>query len=152
VSTADHILDQIDDALEDWSVSDDAMRSRPAAEPGIRGATPTVQIMDEVGEWQELRGVTGIELHIDSAEFDQAMQALREQIARVQAERVRQVQQVLGAVRVAFAAMAKPAAKAADNFRHLPEAVGCNDCGTPAPRRDRPAWQSPYGPARRRRR
>ena len=37
-----------------------------------------------------------------------------------------------------------------DNLRHLPEAEGCNDC-TPPPRRDRSAWQSPYGPARRRR-
>jgi hypothetical protein len=38
VSTADHILDQIDNALTDYAVSDDAMRSAPAAEVQTLGA------------------------------------------------------------------------------------------------------------------
>lgn len=49
-----------------------------------------------------------------------------------------------------------------DMFRHAPEAEDCDDCGDPVeppvrpspplPRRNgRPGWQSPYGPARRRR-
>lgn len=36
-------------------------------------------------------------------------------------------------------------------FEAMKQAGVCDDHGRPLPRRDRPAWQSPYGPPRRRR-
>ncbi|MFS4103813.1 hypothetical protein [Streptomyces sp. PD-S100-1] len=52
---SDDILAQIDHALDDWTVSEDAMRHRPEDDPeGIRGFTPRVQIVDEVGQWDEI--------------------------------------------------------------------------------------------------
>ena len=150
---SDDILNQIDGALEDWSVSGDAMRSRPApdapAEPsGIRGTTPTVQIWDEAGEWQEI-GVTSIDFHIDPPEIDpeftQAWEEFHDRIARARIARERSVVAAFREIQAALQAVTDA------DFQHLPEADGCNDCSKPARRRDRPAWQSPYGPAQRRR-
>jgi hypothetical protein len=158
---ADDILAQIDHALEDWEVGPDAMRSRPepAETPGIRGATPIVHIMDEAGEWQEI-GVTSIDFHINPPEIDpdfrQAWEEMRERLVRVEAERARRAQAVLEAFARAYMQAVKPAVEAAG--RAIAEAAqaiqqaGLTDTdGRPARRRDRPAWQSPYGPARRKR-
>lgn len=84
---------------------------------------------------------------------------IHEYLARIQAERVRRAQAAIDAFVRTMAAAFAPAAEracrdmseAAEALRHLPEAEGCNDCSKPTPPRDRPAWQSPYGPARRRR-
>lgn len=163
MSTADHILDQIDNALHDYDVSDDAMRSRPEPEPvAFGGFTPTVQIMDEAGEWQDL-GVASAEIHITTApELEEFAQRWADFVERLQARRREEARQARAAFEAfgrAYAQAMKPAMEAvAQGFaeiqkamQHVPEAVGCNDCGQPAPPRDRPAWQSPYGPARRRR-
>lgn len=169
MTSSNDILAQIDSALGDGTVGPDAMRVRPApeAEPagkshGFRGATPTVYIADEVGEWQQVEGIGSIEVCIESPaidpEFARRWQELSEYLNRVQLERARRAQAVLEAFVQAVATTLAPAVERAaremsetgDAFRHLPEAEDCNQC-TPLPRRDRPAWQTPYGPARRRR-
>ncbi|NUS89382.1 MAG: hypothetical protein HOY75_43455 [Streptomyces sp.] len=157
------VLNQINNTLEDWDVSDDAMRSRPAPEPPVaRGYTPTVAIMDEAGEWQQI-GVTSIEIQVErpatDPEFERNWEQVREYFARLQAERIRQAEIVVQAFTHAVNTVIKPAiqqasrdlAQAREAFRHLPEAIGCNDCSKPPRPRDRPAWQSPYGPPQRRR-
>jgi hypothetical protein len=164
VTSADDVLNQIDSALYDVTVSADAMRSRPVAEPAdIQGVTPTVYIADEAGDWQEIQGVirVSIDTEIDQASIDPMAittqapapdwSTVRDAIVRVEAEQARRAEIVLEGLKRAMAQLATPVGEAADAFRHLPEAVGCNDCKPPAPPRDRPAWQSPYGPARRRR-
>jgi hypothetical protein len=167
---ADEIIDQIDGALYDWSVSDDAMRSRPADE--TRAAT--VSVMGEDGQWQEIGTAVSFELDVDTGDFQQQWQAARERMIRLHVERAERMQAAMDEFIRAFTEAMKPAAEAASrgmaeiaaalqrpageaatsrqrNFRHLPEAEGCNQCGPPRRPRDRPAWQSPYGPPRRRR-
>jgi len=160
VTSTNDILDQIDTALGDYSVSDDAMRSRPASEadPGqieqplqFHGTVPVVQIMDEAnGEWQTVEGVEAIEVCIESPaidpEFARRWQELSDYLQRVQLERARRAQEILAAIRQAFRQMAPAVEEAARNVTAAAEAVQ-----KAPPRRDRPAWQSPYGPARRRR-
>ncbi|NED75343.1 hypothetical protein G3I51_24070 [Streptomyces sp. SID9944] len=124
---SDDILSQIDHALDDWTVSDDAMRSRPEGDGGgINGFVPRVQIPDE---------------------FAEAWAAFAERVAQAEAERAAHVRAVMEALGRAMKPVAKAAQQAAAN---LAQAV---QQGRPAPsgrRLDRPAWQSPYGPARRR--
>ncbi|MFH8804088.1 hypothetical protein ACH4F6_31620 [Streptomyces sp. NPDC017936] len=174
---SDDILDQIDSALHDWTVSDDAMRSAPEPLPlpgrvpvvemrsqpeagtiSLDGASASVMVMDEAGEWQELGGVRSIDFHIQppqiDPEFQRTWQEFREHVARVEAERIRRARAVIEAFGRAYIEAVKPAAEsAARALAALQEALQ-RDVGTPnAPgRRDgRPAWQSPYGPPRRRR-
>lgn len=153
----DDILSQIDNTLEDWAVSGDAMRSRPAREPNA----PHVSIMNEAGEWQEIEGVTSVEFHIEppaiDADFIQSLQQLQEHLARTHAERVRQAQAFLDAFKQIFEQTVAPAVQeaarnAAKGLASVKRAADCDvHCGPPPPPRDRPAWQSPYGPARQRR-
>jgi hypothetical protein len=166
---ADDILAQIDHALEDWEVGPDAMRSRPASAAtdgpaSIRGTVPTVQIMDEIGEWQEI-GVLSVDF--DEYTIDQSTitpvaaqtgptvtwEEIREPIVRIEAEQERRAQ-ILRAYMQAFTEAAKPAVEAAGRaFAELQQAMRqAAPPQAPTRRRDRPAWQSPYGPARRRRR
>lgn len=162
---SDEILAQIDDTLDDWAVSDDAMRSRPAdeasAEPfQMGGIVPVVQIMDEAGEWQEASGITSIDFHIEPPEIDpdfqRSWQQMQEYFARAQAERMRRAEEALEAFARALTVAVKPAAdqalrdlaQAAQAFQQLQEAA---DCPPPPRSRDRPPWQSPYGPPQRRR-
>jgi hypothetical protein len=156
VSTADHVLDQIDSALHDWSVSDDAMRSRPEPEPiSFGGFTPTVQIMDEAGEWQDL-GVTTVEIHIteppEFADFARQWADFIDRMHRQRVEHVRRVEEAFEAFGQALAHSVQPAAEqAAHSFEVLQQTMERDPQRAPKPRRDRPAWQTPYGPARRRR-
>lgn len=160
---SDDILAQIDSALGDWSVGPDAMRVQPAAEPfHFGGATPLLYIADEVDGWQQVEGVASVEFCVDVSEvFEEAAEAwaqITERIRQAEHERVRRERAALEAFVQAVRSMLAPAVEraassmsdATEAFRHLPEAEGCNDC-KPALRRDRPAWQTPYGPARRRR-
>lgn len=182
MSTADHILDQIDNALHDWSVSDDAMRSRPEPAvlpeprtlPGrvpvvdmhsrpeagticLDGFRATVMAMDEAGEWQDLGGARSVDFHIEppqiDPDFQRAWREMQEYIARVQAERVRRAQEALEAFARAYTQAIRPAMEAAaKGLAEIQKAAQhVNPPLPPGRRHDRPAWQSPYGPARRRR-
>lgn len=150
---ADNILDQIDSCLGDYAVSDDAMRSAPdlpplpAVRPRANGAVVLVQrLIDRHGlSAEEARAA------VLAAEYGLDTDHARLAAAEAQAA----LEEITTQLRAAFEPMLQ---RVADQFRQikeafqrLPEAAGCDDCGTPARRRDRPAWQSPYGPARRRR-
>ena len=134
MSTADQIIDQIDSAVEDWTISEDAMRSRPTAETvpatGIWIGPVGAEAYDET-TWQRLEGVTGIdfgpeqEVYVITVDTTEAVEQLRRLSVGLQA----------------LTEASKPACEAASaNVDHCP----------PPSRRDRPAWQSPYGPPRRR--
>lgn len=151
MSTADHILDQIDHALGDYSVSDDAMRSRP--EPaGPRGKT-TMSIMGADGEWQEVGGIATIDIEVDTGGVDQQLARLA---ARQNTERrVIEIHEALRSFMRGYAEAVRPAIE--EFGRQLQAASQAmrsagliDDHGKAVRRRDRPAWQSPYGPARRR--
>lgn len=114
------ILDQIDAAVEDWATGPDAMRHAPDA------------FRPEPATLTELRAQPGI---------------TPEQIAFVRETWESFLRVYVQAVGPAIAR----AAKAFDEFaRQLREAGLANEDGTPARRPGRPAWQSPYGPQRRR--
>lgn len=174
MSTADHILDQIDHALHDYDVSDDAMRSAPAATTW-RGHSVSMEITDEavgeprmwiapvgvspdqVGEWQEIGGVATVDIHITTPpDFEEFAQRWADFVERLQARRreeARQAQAAFEAFGRAYAQAVKPAVEAvAQGFAEIQKAMRhVNPPLPPGRRRDRPAWQSPYGPARRRR-
>lgn len=179
MTSTDDILAQIDHAVDDWTISEDAMRSKPVVEPQSVARTavwiaPVGTDPRDTGAWQEVGYITDLDMTIDPATIDPAAGAsapvatwdeIQQYIAHIEAQRARRAA-ALQAFIGAYVEAVKPAVEAAgaafaemsrtlqqvgpDNLRHLPEAEGCNQC-TPPPRRDRPAWQSPYGPARRRR-
>ncbi|WP_420032284.1 hypothetical protein ACN2WE_05320 [Streptomyces sp. cg28] len=129
------ILAQIDDALGDWTVGPDAMRSRPAVD--ACGSASRVEITD---------GIATVVITPDLEEFTARFQ---EAVQTVVAAR-------LQAMRVAAEALQR----FAEALRHEGEWGDTNAAPVepsqrprpPLPRRDgRPAWQTPYGPARRRR-
>ncbi|MEU9323235.1 hypothetical protein AB0D91_05385 [Streptomyces canus] len=150
MSTADHILDQIDQALGDSTVGPDAMRSQPAPEPPsgspvFHGTTPTLQIMDEVGEWHEVQGV----VHLDS---DQTLVNVTVDTTAIVEQFDRLLRQVDAFAETVAPRVAEAGQAIARGFETLKQAGVCDDHGLPLPPRDRPAWQSRYGPARQRRR
>lgn len=164
MTSADNILDQIDDTLSDWTGSADSMHwtaDEPTRATGPQVWAAPVGTDPDADGWQSL-GVIG-ELDLEIGEFTIDPQAVasqapavtweevRQAIIEVQATQARRAQAILDVIRQSLERLAAPAAEAADSFRHLPEAVGCDECRPPAPPRDRPAWQSKYGPARRRR-
>ncbi|MDX2800095.1 hypothetical protein [Streptomyces scabiei] len=115
------ILEQIDAAVDDWATGPDAMRSAP----GVAGLEPAA--------------LAQLRLRSDITP---------EQIARARETWEAFVRVYAQAIGNAIAEIAK----AFDEFvRQLREAGLVNEDGTPAKRPDRPAWQSPYGPPRRRR-
>jgi hypothetical protein len=132
---ADDIIDQIDSCLGDYQLSPDAMRWTPepaeADRPGIRGFTPTVEIVGEVGEWRQGECVVVI---VDTTALT------------AQFEQLRQVMQAFGeAARARMEEIGRA-------FDSLKQAGVCDDHGRRLPPRDRPAWQSRYGPAHQSRR
>ncbi|WP_318201079.1 hypothetical protein [Streptomyces sp. SCL15-4] len=157
---SDDILDQIDTALHDYTVSDDAMRSRPAAE-GEQHVGPKIWIMSTVddpdsGGWVALNDA--LDVTIDPATIDPAgivhqpavtWDNLRQWYAHMEAERVRRAREALAAIGRAMEAMRPAAQEAGRAMETLTQAVQ-RPSTPPGRRTDRPAWQSPYGPPRRR--
>lgn len=129
VSTADQIIDQIDAALHDRSVSGDAMRWTPDLPSEPRGKS-TLSVMGEGGEWQPVEGVISIVIHADTTAVQQRLREVQDSLRRM-AEAVQPAAENAAKAMAAFACalQARP---------HTGEQV-------------RPAWQSPYGPAQRRR-
>lgn len=153
MSTADQIINQIDHALGDYAVSADAMRCAPdlppppAVRPRANGRNMLIQrLIDR-------HGLTADEARAAILDAERGQQGPHTELAGLEA------QAALDEIRAAFRAAFQPLlervtaqfAQLKEAFQHLPEAAGCNDCGRPARRRDRPAWQTPYGPAPRRR-
>lgn len=150
----DDVLTQIDAALDDWSVSGDAMRSSPAATPQPARLAPDGRAAGREILIQRLVDRHGFTRPI-ALEVVSAMEAGRDtphaELVRAEANAV--MRETMGRLREALRPMFESWAEA---MRRLAESVkvatvDCDSCGTPARRHDRPAWQSPYGPARRRR-
>lgn len=132
MTSSDHILDQIDSAVEDWTISEDAMRSRPG--------TASTQ---DGGEWEwqgfAMGGLVVVEVTVivDASEAFVRLSQLRDNLA-AWAEAIRPRLEEVG--------------RAFDQVGETARAATHGDCShKPAPRHDRPAWQTPYGPAQRRR-
>lgn len=123
MSTADHILDQIDTALDDWDVSGDAMRWAPDAPAELPEPLPRTVVIT-----------------IDTTRIDEAFAYFREMREHLHAW--------AEAARPQLEEAGRSLAKVGETAQ---QAAACDvHCKPPRPR-DRPAWQSPYGPARRRR-
>lgn len=159
---SEDILAQIDDTLDDWTVSGDAMRSRPPVErepTGPRLWIAPVGTGPRDDSWHEVGHVTIIDFHIEppevDPEFQQRWQELQDYLVRAAAERARLAQQVIRAFTQAFT-------ESLETVRPRIEEAGqaIADCANaveqtapqrPGRRHDRPAWQSPYGPPQHRR-
>ncbi|MFD6490309.1 hypothetical protein [Streptomyces sp. NPDC060188] len=162
MTSADDILDQIDDTLSNWTGSADSMHWT-AAEPSPAESTSGRGRNIIIQRLIENQGLSPDEARAAVRAVER--QETTEHEALVASEARAATEEMAARLRAAFQPMADAAIAtlkqlgesiarlSADNhaFRHLPEALGCNDCGPPAPPRDRPAWQSKYGPARRRR-
>ncbi|MFI5992448.1 hypothetical protein ACIBAC_11425 [Streptomyces sp. NPDC051362] len=160
MTSADDVLNQIDAALYDVTVSADAMRSRPGSEaprPQAAVASGPREIL--IQRLIERHGLTRMTARHAVRAAERGSDSERAELVRAEARAV--TAEMAERIRFAFQPMAEAAITAlkqlsesiarlrADShaFRHLPEAVDCK----PTLPRDRPAWQSPYGPARRRR-
>lgn len=131
MTSSDHILDQIDSALRDLTVSGDAMRSQPGASRAEAGEA----------EWQGFATgglvIDEVTIVVDASEAFIRLGQLRETLA-AWGEAVRPRLQEI--------------ARTFDQIGETARETAADDCShKPAPRRDRPAWQTPYGPAQRRR-
>lgn len=138
----DDVLDQIDLALHDNTVSGDAMRSRPVPErPGRSILVKRLVERHGLEAEQARRAVVAVELGRDD-----------EHVALVQAEARAAMNETMQAFRAALRPMAEAANTAAKQIAEALKALRTATASPPAPgrRTDRPAWQSPYGPARRR--
>lgn len=138
----DDVLDQIDTALHDDTISADAMRSRPAPEhPGRSILVKRLVERHGLAPEQARRAVAAAELGRDD-----------EHAALVQGEAQAVMNETMQAFREALRPMAEAAGTAlkqiAEALKALPD--GSLRPHSPRCRTDRPAWQSPYGPARRR--
>lgn len=175
MTSTDDILNQIDTALEDGTVSYDAMRSRPAPPPpsGPRLCIAPAGTAADGDGWEEIGHVTDLDLTIDDGQdaiehgytadeitvtlsFDTgaATAALATAI-----EGVRRFREALEACAEAFsrAHLGPREGEWVDtNGDPVPAVpVAPSEARTPSRKQrrkgDRPAWQSKYGPAHRRR-
>jgi hypothetical protein len=153
---SDDILDQIDTALHDWSVSDDAMRSAPA-DTLERGPDVRMYLADEAGEWQELPGVAAVDIQFPTPsvleEFAQQWADFIDRMTRQRVEQARRAQEAFEAfTRALTEPMKRSVEEATRAFETLQQTAQQEPPPASVRRRERPAWQSPYGPAQRRRR
>lgn len=157
---------RIDEVLYDYTVSADAMRSRPAVADALPPDDSIVATggliwiapagTDPRGEdWQRLDGIAGvefgeqvaiIEIPLDLERFTAGIRAAQEAVAA-------NLERTLAAARQALQGLAEALGRDGEwvdtNGDPAPPPVRPSP---PLPRRDgRPAWQSSYGPARRRR-
>lgn len=77
---------------------------------------------------------------------------LRDRIAHAVADRIREVQDAMTDLMRAYAEAIRPVMEELGRaFQTMRDAGLVEDDGKPTQRTDRPAWQSPYGPPKRRR-
>lgn len=149
----DDVLDQIDACLGDYDISDDAMRyapdipKQPIIRPRANGSTVLIQ---------RLTDRHGLSRQEAAAAVLAAERGQDNEHARLAAT---EAQAVMGEISAQFRAAFQPMvqhmteqfAKINEAFRQVAEAVNSEIPGKPPRLRTRPAWQSPYGPAQRRR-
>ncbi|WP_282084053.1 hypothetical protein [Streptomyces tendae] len=173
---SEDILAQINDTLDDWAVSDDAMRSRPGGETGgVKGFTPQFAIMDEVAAprfwiapvgtpveadgWEEVGYITDADFVIAPAAVATPQPTVTWDeiacfIAQIEEGRARRARLLEAFVQAFTESIETVRPRIEEAFQAIADCVQAVEHAAPPPpgrRRDRPAWQSPYGPPRRRR-
>ncbi|MGW4300392.1 hypothetical protein ACWEHT_11505 [Streptomyces sp. NPDC004646] len=113
--------------------------------------TARLAILGEDGEWQEVHGIASVEFDEEPPDDAEPWAAFAEQ-QRLTAAYVREQHAAL--IR-AYMTAVRPAAEEASRLlaaaaRSLRAVRVIDQDGNPIRRPDRPAWQSPYGPAHRR--
>jgi hypothetical protein len=117
----DHILGRIDNTLDDWGVSGDAMRWAP----------------DAAGESAEPPPLTVV-ITVDTTRAVEAF------------DRIRDMRESMRSWAEAARPQLKEVGRSLAKMGEAAQLQTCDvHCKPPRPR-DRPAWQSPYGPASRR--
>lgn len=100
--------------------------------------TARVEVLGDDGKWREVEGVASVEVHAEAPDVTPA-------------ERAGQVMQLFGAyAREAVAEYERACAQVVQQLKGAAAAAQAYEAAIRPPR-DRPAWQSTYGPARRRR-
>jgi len=152
VSTADQILTQIDSALGDYDIGPDAMRVAPDLPPGpaVRPRANGRNVI--VQRLIDRRDLTPEEARSAILAAERGQTGPHAELAAVEAQAA--LDEIAASFRAAFRPMLERAAaqfvQIKEALQRLPDPVGCEVHGKPARRRDRPAWQTPYGPPRRR--
>lgn len=156
---ADDVLTQIDNALHDYDIGPDAMRSAPdlppppVTPPRANGRNALIQ---------RLIDRHGLDADTARAAVLDAERGHDTEHARLAAREARAaMDEIHTHFRAGFRALAERVTEqvrhVSEQFAQLKEAIqqlpepACTAHGKPVRRRDRPAWQSPYGPAPRRR-
>ncbi|MFF0597894.1 hypothetical protein [Streptomyces antibioticus] len=117
--------------------------------------TARLEALGEDGEWHEIPGVTSVELRADIPDPPPASE--RTPLLQLHhTEQSRAVRDAAIAFVWAYAEAVKPVvealARGIEAYGQALRQAGLIDQeGRPVARRDRPAWQSPYGPPTRRR-
>ncbi len=151
MSTADDVLDQIDTTLGDQAVSDDAMRwapDLPEKPRPVRGFSPRDILIRRLVDRHGLTRMTARHavIAVEEGRTSDRTELVQAEACAVMAETMQQI-------REAFRPMAESMIEAFKQLVQAFERLGVTaEAGSaPGRRRDRPAWQSPYGPPRRRR-
>jgi hypothetical protein len=153
------ILEQIDAAVADWATGPDAMRSNPSGTPRATGA-PTPSSHGPRAEAREVlirrlvdhHGLIRMTARSAVLAVERGQPSRYEHLVRTEANAV--IADVSIRIRVSLQPFAEAMAQA---FRRIAEAINAMrqdqyELAPPPPRRrERPAWQSPYGPPRSRR-
>lgn len=114
--------------------------------------TTRLEILGDDGEWHELEGVTDVQLDVIDPEPEPEpeltpLQLYIQQYTPVRDAYIAFVKAYAEAVRPVM----EQAARTVEVYgQALKDAGVIDQAGRPVRRTDRPAWQSPYGPARRR--
>ncbi|MFE6284378.1 hypothetical protein [Streptomyces sp. NPDC057877] len=112
--------------------------------------TARLEVLGEDGEWHEVPGIASVELHQEQPDPDPErtpLQLFVEEYRPVRDAYVRLVHAYTEAARPVVESLARGIETSG---RALRQAGLIDQDGRPVPRRDRPAWQSPYGPQQRR--
>lgn len=147
------VLAQIDSTLTDWSVSGDAMRHAPDSEtapvPATRGFSARDVLTRRLVERHGVEPERARHAVIAAEQGRTSEHAALVQ-AEVRAVMTESMQQLREAFRPMAETMIETLKQLAQAFERLH--AGAEPVPAPGRRHDRPAWQSPYGPASKRRR
>lgn len=152
MTTADSILDQIDSTLGDYSLSDDAMRCAPdlPSRPAVRLTVGVDAREILIRRLVDLHGLTRLTARHAVLATERGDSSERADLVRAEAHAV--AAEMAQRIRVAFQPMIEALRQLGESIKQLQQQVPeLAEAARPARPRDRPAWQSPYGPARRRR-
>ncbi|MGA4896722.1 hypothetical protein ACPCAJ_01985 [Streptomyces griseoincarnatus] len=166
MSSSEEILGQIDRALSDHTVSADAMRCTPEPAPAPVPPVPVVpavaggrmaareavvrRLVDDHGLTPDTAAAA---VHaVETGQPTEHQHLVTAAARAVAAELAQRIGQLFDAFTRALEPMARAAAAAARQLDEALRAVGHTASNRRGGRRDRKAWQSPYGPPSRRKR